>query len=113
MIEFIVEIIFEGLILGIYKLLKKGVEYIRVEVFGLKPKSIKPKKTLEKKLLYKKIELTENLNSEFKVGQKGAVLEIIDNNKVFAEFYDRKGKQIELNNALVFEIGIKQFKLKK
>ena len=108
-----VDFIFHGIILGIYRLFKKGFEFIRVKVFGLKAKPIKPKKVLEKKLLYKNIELTENLNSDLKVGQKGAILEVIDKNKVFAEFYDRNGKQIELNNELVFEIGIKQFKLKK
>jgi hypothetical protein len=108
-----VEFIFHGIILGIYRLFKKSVEFIRVKIFGLKAKPIKPKKALDKKLLYKNIELTENLNSELKVGQKGAILEIIDKNKVFAEFYDRNGKQIELNDELVFEIGIKQFKLKK
>ena len=108
-----VEFIFHGIILGIYRLFKKGIEFIRVKIFGVKAKPIKPKKALEKKLLYKNIELTENLNSELKVGQKGVILEVIDKNKVFAEFYDRNGKQIELNNELVFEIGIKQFKLKK
>ena len=55
----------------------------------------------------------DNLNEKLKSGQKGAILEIIDKNKLFAEFYDKKGKQIELNNELVFEIGINQFKLKK
>ena len=50
---------------------------------------------------------------KLKSGQKGAVLEIINKYKIFAEFYDKKGKQIELNNELVFEIGINQFKLKK
>ena len=108
-----VEFIFEGIILGIYRLWKKAVEFIRVNIFGFKPKPIDPKKALEKKLLYKKIELTENLNSELKSGQKGAILEVINKNKVFAEFYDGNGKQIELNNELVFEIGINQFKLKK
>jgi hypothetical protein len=108
-----VEFIFQGIILGIYRLFKKGVEFIRVNVFGLQAKPIKPKKVLDKKLLYKNIELTENLNSDLKVGQKGAILEVIDKSKVFAEFYDGNGKQIELNNELVFEIGVKQFKLKK
>lgn len=108
-----VEFIFEGIILGIYRLWKKAIEFICVNIFGFKPKPIDPKKALEKKLLYKKIELTENPNSELKSGQKGAILEVINKDKVFAEFYDRNGKQIELNNELVFEIGIKQFKLKK
>lgn len=65
-----VEFIFEGIILGVYKLYKKTVKFIRINIFGFKPKPIDPKKALEKKLLYKKIELTENLNSELKSGQK-------------------------------------------
>lgn len=120
-IEFLVEIIgrifvefiFEGIIIGIYKLFKKCIEFIRVKVFGLKAKPEKKGKVLENKLLYKNIELTENLNSELKIGQKGTILEIINKNKVFAEFYDLKGKQIEVNNKLVFEIRMKQFKIKK
>ncbi len=116
-VRIFVEFIFRGIILGIYKLIKKGIEFIQVNVFGFKakPKDLKKSKNklLEKKLLYKNIELTENLNSALKTGQKGAVLEVIDEYKVFAEFYNRNGKQIELNNELVFEIGINQFKLKK
>ena len=108
-----VEIIFQGIILGTFRLLKKGVEWFKVKIFGFQPKPIEPKKALEKKLLYKNIELTENLNSKLKVGQKGVILEVIDKNKVFAEFYDRNGNQIELNRELVFELGTKQFKLKK
>ncbi|WP_297814401.1 hypothetical protein [uncultured Polaribacter sp.] len=53
------------------------------------------------------------MNDKLKIGQKGDVLEIINKDKVFAEFYDSKGKQIEYRNKLVFEVGIKQFKLKK
>ncbi len=108
-----VELVFQGIILGTYRLLKKFVKFIRVYVFRLKPNPISAQKTLEKNLLYKNIELTENVNSELRSGQKGAILEVINKDKVFAEFYDRDGKQIELNNNLVFEIGIKQFKLKK
>lgn len=109
----IVEIIFEGIIVGTYRLLKKGVEWIKVNIFGFQPKPIDPKKSLEKKLLYKKIELTENLNSVLKAGQNGAILEVINQDSVFAEFYDRKGNQIERNDELVFEIKMNQFKLKK
>lgn len=68
---------------------------------------------LEKKYLYKRIELTDNLNEKLQSGQKGAILEIINKNKIFAEFYDKKGKQIEWNNELAFEILLNQFKLKK
>ena len=34
-------------------------------------------------------------------------------NNVFAEFYDINGKQVEIDNRIVFEIGIDQFKLIK
>ena len=83
------------------------------ELFSGTKKPINSIKVLEKKYLYKKIELTDNLNEKLKAGRKGAILEIIDKNKVFAEFYDGKGKQIESNNELVFEIGMNQFRVKK
>lgn len=108
-----IEIIFEGIIVGIYRFFKKGVEFVRVKIFGFEAKPIEPIKALEKKLLYKKIELTEDLNSVLKSGQIGSVLEVVNKNKVFAEFYDKDGKQIEWNNELVFEIEMNQFKLKK
>jgi hypothetical protein len=108
-----VEIIFEGIIVGTYRLLKKGIEWIKVNIVGLQPKPIDPQKAREKKLLYKNIELTENLNSVLKAGQNGTILEVINQDKVFAEFYDRKGNQIEWDNELVFEIKMNQFKLKK
>lgn len=108
-----VEIIFEGIILGIYRLLKKGVEWIKVNIFGFQPKPTSPQKPLDKKLLYKKIELTENLNSVLKSGQIGAILEVINKDVVFAEFYDIHGNQIEWNDELVFEVKMNQFQLKK
>jgi hypothetical protein len=112
-IRIVVEILFEGVIVGIYRLFKKGIEFVRVQIFGLKPKPVDKIKAIEKRLLYKKIKLTENLNSQLKVGQKGAILEVIDEKYVFAEFYDRNGKQIELENELVFKVEIKQFIIQK
>ncbi len=111
LVRIFVEIIFEGIIVGIYRLFKRAIEFIRIRVFGFQPKPITPKKALENKLLYKRIELTENLNSVLKAGQIGAILEIINKEKVFAEFYDEKGNQIEINGDLVFKVGINQLKL--
>jgi hypothetical protein len=111
--RFFVEIVFEGIIVGTYRFLKRVAEWIKVNIFGFQPEPTNPKKSLEQKLLYKKIELTENLNSVLKSGQNGAILEVINHDKVFAEFYDRKGNQIEWNDELVFEIKMHQFKLKK
>jgi len=68
---------------------------------------------LKKKLPFKKLELTEELNSTFKKGQIGAVLEIIDSKTVFAEFYDQHNNLIEHNGKLVFKIGLHQFEIKK
>ncbi|EON78410.1 hypothetical protein ADIS_1106 [Lunatimonas lonarensis] len=113
LVRIFVDIIFEGIIGGTYRLFKRGFVYIKVKVFGFERKDPDPIKALEKKLLYKKIELTENLNSIIKSGQTGTILEVINDDKVFAEFYDRNGNQIEWKGELVLEIGMNQFKLKK
>lgn len=110
--EIFVRILFEGIILGFFKLIRNGYNYLKEILFGIE-RPTNPKKELEKKFLYKEIELTENLNSKLICGQKGIILEVINRNKVFAEFYDRNGKQIEWKNELVFKIATKQFKLKK
>ncbi|MCI2230028.1 MULTISPECIES: hypothetical protein [Polaribacter] len=110
--EIFTEIILEGIIYKFFRFLGKGFNKMG-ELFTGTKKEIEPIKILEKKFLYKKIELTKSLNERLKSGQKGVVLEIINKNKIFAEFYDKKGKQIELNNKLVFEIGMNQFRLKK
>ena len=107
-----IDIILEGIVYGFFRIIRKGFNKLG-ELFTGTKKEIKPIKILEKKLLYKKIELTENLNEKLKNGQKGVVLEIINEDKIFAEFYDNKGKQIELNNEIVFQIKMNQFKLKK
>jgi hypothetical protein len=108
-----VEFIFHGIILGIYRLFKKAVEFIRVKVLGLKAKPINPQKALEKKLLYKIIELTENINPNLNVGLNGVILEVLDKSTVLTEFLDHDGKQIEFNNNSVFELKMDQFKLKR
>ena len=110
--EIFVEFLFKGVILGFFRLIGKGIDSLKATLFGIK-KPLDPIKTLEKKYLYKEIELTGNLNPNLISGLKGIVLEVIDKDKVFAEFYDLKGKQIEWNDDLVFEIGMEQFKLKK
>ena len=112
-VRIFVEIIFKGIILTTLNFLNNGLNFIWYKVMGQKKSGSKkdPKAQLEKKLLYRKIELTENLNSSLKKGQHGVVLEIIDKDKVFAEFYDHNKRQIEVDNELVFEVGIKQFRL--
>jgi hypothetical protein len=108
-----VEIIFKDILLGTLKFLKKGLRFIWYKVTGQKKseKKTSSKAQLEKHFLHKKIELTENLNSSLKKGQQGVVLEIIDKDTVFAEFYDHNKRQIVVDNELVFEVGIKQFRL--
>ncbi|MCB0486313.1 MAG: hypothetical protein KDC47_08970, partial [Flavobacteriaceae bacterium] len=76
-------------------------------------KSADPIKVLEKKYLYKEIELIDNLNSTLKSGLKGAIIEVIDEHRFFAEFYDLNGHQMEYNGEFVFKIGMNQFKLKR
>jgi len=66
-----VEFIFRGIILGIYRLFKKVVEFIRVKIFKFKEKPIEPKKVFERKLLYKNIKLTENINPNVIIGMNG------------------------------------------
>jgi hypothetical protein len=110
-----VEIIFKGIILGTLNFLNKGLNFIWYKITGKKKSENKTnsKAQLKKQLLYKKIELTENLNTILRKGQQGVVLEIIDKDTVFAEFYDHNKKQIEVDNELVFKVGIKQFRLNK
>jgi hypothetical protein len=112
-VRIFVEIIFKDIILGTLKFLKKRLRFILYKVTGKKKSENKicSKAQLEKHFLYKKIELTENLNSSLKKGLQGVVLEIIDKDTVFAEFYDHSKRQIVVDNELVFEVGIKQFRL--
>lgn len=109
-----IDIIFKEIIIGFIRLLRKVYDFIKINILGFsKTKElVNPIKKLEKLLLYKEFELRENLNSTFKVGQKGTILEIIDEDRVFAEFYDANGSRIEFDNQLVFEIKMSQFNLK-
>jgi hypothetical protein len=102
----------EGIFYSFIKLTKNTYYFLRKLLFRIE-KPINPKKEFEKQFLYKEIELIENLNSKLTTGQKGVILEVINRNKVFAEFYDRNGNQIEWRNKIVFKIGMKQFNIKK
>lgn len=97
--------------MGSIRRIRRGINYLKNWLRGIK-KPADPMKALEGKYLYQEIELTENLHSGLSAGKKGAVLEIIDQNTVFAEFYDEKGKQVEWNGEMVFEVGLHQLKLK-
>jgi hypothetical protein len=70
---FFVEIIFHGLILGLWKLMKTAIDFFKYSIIGIQKTEhlTNPIRELEKKLLYKKIELVEDLNSTLKKGQLG------------------------------------------
>jgi len=111
-----VDILFEGVFSKFFELIKKANDFVLDLRFGKQSKFSDSKKenqskALEKKLLYKKIESIEQLNPFIKKGSKGTILEIINHNKILAEFYDSNNKQIEFENKLVFEIKMNQFKL--
>jgi hypothetical protein len=105
-----IEILFQGLIMGLFGLIGKGYDKLVEITTGVK-KPMDPMKALENKYLFKDIELTDSINPKLLPGLKGVILEVNDRHKVFAEFYDLNGKQIEWNDEMVFEIGMCQFRL--
>lgn len=106
-LEFIVEVIFEGIIVKSFRSLKKAFNKI---IPGSK-NTTNPLNEIESKFLYKRIKLSKDLNETLKTGQKGAVLEVIDERRAFAEFYDSQGNQIEINHESVFEVKLNQLKV--
>ena len=71
------------------------------------------KKRLEKKWLYKKVILRAKLEKGIEIGTNGTVTEIIDKKTVFAEFYNKNGEFIEIENESMFVINLSDLKLKK
>jgi len=71
-----VQILFEGIIHGFFRLIGKGFNKLN-NLFSRTETPIDPIKALEKKYLYKNIELTEYLNEELISGRNGTVMEII------------------------------------
>ena len=110
--ELIGEIIFKYIIAGIWIGLNSIYDWIKGLIFGI-PKIEVEKKRLEKKWLYKKVVLREKLENGIEVGTNGTVMEIIDKKNVLAEFYDKNGEFIEIENKLMFKIKIINLKLKK
>lgn len=92
---------------GIYKFIKYNVlGFERIEIVTTKQKR-------ENKFLYKNIELKIDINKKLKVGQRGTILEIINNKYFYAEFYNNKKSQIEFKDQIAFKICAKDFKLLK
>ena len=110
--EIIGEILFKYVISGIWIGLNSIYDWIKGIIFGI-PKIEVEKKRLEKKWLYKKVVLKEKLENGIEVGTNGTVMEIINEKTVFAEFYDKKGEFIEIENELMFKIKLSNLKLKK
>ena len=110
--EIIGEILFKYVISGIWIGLNSIYDWIKGIIFGI-PKIEVEKKRLEKKWLYKKVVLKEKLENGIEVGTNGTVMEIINGKTVFAEFYDKKGEFIEIENELMFKIKLSNLKLKK
>jgi hypothetical protein len=110
--EIIGEIIFKYVIAGIWIGLNSIYDWIKGLIFGI-PKIEVEKKRLEKKWLYKKVISKEKLENGIEVGTNGTVMEVIDKKTVFAEFYDKNGEFIEIENELMFKVKISNLKLKK
>jgi len=110
----ILELIFIDLFFGGLKFIYNQFAKLFRNIFGIRAKDTRSEieklnERLEKKYLYKNITLTENLNSKLTKGLKGAILEIIDDENVFAEFYEQNTKkQIEYNNEIVFKVSLKK-----
>ena len=110
--EIIVEIIFKYIIAGIWIGLNSIYDWIKGLIFGV-PKIEVEKKRLEKKWLYKKVTLRGKLKNGIEVGTNGTVMEVIDKKNAFAEFYDKNGEFIEIQNELMFKVKFSNLKLKK
>lgn len=108
--QLIAQILVEGILKGSFRLMRKGAWRIKALVTGVKG-PVPQIESLERKYLYKKIRLTVDLNPKLVSGKQGVILEVINENKVFAEFYDELGNQIEFGNDSVFEVGMKHFRL--
>lgn len=113
LVEIFIEIIFDGIILGFFRLILKGYKYLKHKIFNtpLKEKPKDPVKEAENKFLYKLIVLTENVNPILKYGQRGMLIEIVDTKQVCAEFFNKDDKRIEYENNSLFKIRTNQFKL--
>ncbi|MEN2436700.1 hypothetical protein AAH994_14885 [Weeksellaceae bacterium A-14] len=111
--------LFEVIILeifgGIIKFFYRKIKYFFNLIIGKNyEEKQNPLIETERKYLYKNIILKEDLNEILKKGCNGAVLEIIDSENAFAEFYKLNSKkQIESNGELVFKVKLNQIELKK
>jgi hypothetical protein len=103
----LVEIVYEKIVCGTYN-------FIKFDILGFERTGIiNQKNKLENKFLYKNVELIKQVNEKLQIGQKGTILEIIDNKFMYAEFYDNQKNQIEFENEIAFKISVNQFKLLK
>jgi len=107
-----VDVIQEGVLRKFWRFIGNGLIKLDELIYGNK-KISGPNRLLKKKYLNKQIELIKNINEELKIGQKGIVIEIINDKQVLVEFTDRDENQIQLNNYSVVRVGMNQFRLKK
>ncbi len=109
----ILEIIIRDIIFGFFGFVFNSIAKVLKNIFGLKYEG-NSLKLIEKKYLYKNVVLIENLNEKLKSGLKGAVLEIIDEENAFVEFYEPNStQQIEYESELTFKVNLKQIELLK
>lgn len=111
--EFLFGVVFEGIVMGTLRSLKKVWNRTVHKVPKLPPTQADAIKALEKKILYKNVVVTKDINPGIRAGVKGTILEVIDTKRVFVEFYDLDGQQIEYEGDIVFEVGMDQLKVVK
>ena len=111
--EFIIGIVFEGIVLGTFRRVRRVWNDLKRKIFNLPNSDLDLISKFEKKVLYKDIITTTDINPKIPAGMKGCILEIINPQKVFAEFYDENGSQIEYEGEIVFELDIDRLKIMK
>lgn len=109
--ELIAEIFLKWILGGIWVGLNMLYDWIKGLLFGV-PKHVVGKKRLKKKWLYKKVSPVVTLDNGVLRGTVGTVMEIIDNDYAFVEFYDHKGDFIEIDGELAFKVELILLKLK-
>ena len=111
--EFIIGIVFEGIVLGTFRRVRRVWNDLKRKIFNLPNSDLDLISKFEKEVLYKDIITTTDINPKIPAGIKGCILEIINPQKVFAEFYDENGSQIEYEGEIVFEVDIDRLKIMK
>ncbi|HQX39173.1 MAG: hypothetical protein IPI00_02100 [Flavobacteriales bacterium] len=108
--EVLVYIVYETILKGFFRAIRSIYRWLALVLFGVKYPNAEFER-IKRIYTHKRVVLRDVLFDVIPKGTQGVVLEVIDEEKVFAEFESATGDKVSIGDETVFEVELNRLSL--